>query len=103
MLRNLSIAVLLPFLAACAAHDQRMATDFMPLSDGRWTYKSFADAGTPLESEAGERYRMQMLEIWLGENNRCQDGYSITSRQPIKRSTGLIGDIYDVHYEGVCT
>lgn len=102
MIRTAMTAAAAMLLASCTSYDQRMATNFMPLEDGKWRYQTFADAVQPLERASAEAYRMEMLEIWLGENNLCPAGYTIISKQPVKRSSGGLGDIYDVYYEGAC-
>ena len=86
-------------VASCATYDQRMATDFAPTANGGWTYRTFADLANPLDSASGEAYRMQMLDIWVRENNICPTGYKADNRRSIKRG----GAVHDVYYDVTCT
>lgn len=97
-MRICGIILVAAMLSGCAAtYDQRMATDFIPTADG-WTYKTFADIANPIDSDIAERYRIQMLEIWLTENAMCSNGYTIKNKQSIRRN----GPVFDVYYFGSC-
>lgn len=90
-------------ISACStSYDRQMATSFMPTQAG-WSYKAYADAMTPLDSEAGEKYRISMLEQWLSVNKMCASGYAIDSRRPVVVAEAALGTSYHVYYDGRCT
>lgn len=91
-MKNVLALLICTALAACATYDQRMATDLTPNADGTWTYRSFADVATPLNSEAGENRRLEMLEIWLKNNSLCPGGYVVQDRQVLHRG-GAVSDV----------
>jgi hypothetical protein len=100
-LRALVVLVSLNALGACESLDRRTNTDFVPAGQ-TFKYKGFADAIFRLDTEEGEKYRMRLLEEWLKLNNGCPKGFTIISRTPVRRSQGILSDIFDVYYEGRC-
>ena len=56
----------------------------------------------PLESVSAEAERRIWLEQYLRDNRLCTNGYEVAQRKPVLKSKGLLGDIYDVYYEGRC-
>jgi hypothetical protein len=71
--------------------------------DGGFEFRAIADAAYPEASANGEAWRMKWLKQRLTETGTCPNGYAITSRKPVLFSTGSLGSIYDVYYEGRCT
>jgi hypothetical protein len=63
---------------------------------------AIADAAYPEASANGEAWRMRWLEQRLVQSGTCPNGYTITARNPVLLSTGALGSIYDVYYEGRC-
>lgn len=91
------------FLAGCAAMDRADLTYLEPLrEDASYRYfkfKAFADLVYPLDSESGERTRMEWLETWLDDNGLAGKKYEVVSRVPVVKNKGLFGDTHDVFYE----
>jgi hypothetical protein len=103
MFKWLVLCALLVPVAGCVEINRVNETSFVPASDGTWKFKGYADAEYPLDTDAGEQARTTMLEKWLQENHLCAGGYTITDRQAVKKSSGLLADTYDVYYTGHCT
>ena len=77
------------------------STAFDATEDG-FAFRAIADAAYPEETANGEAWRMKWLEQRLGETGICPRGYTITARETRRLSTGALGSIYDVYYEGRC-
>jgi hypothetical protein len=101
-------ATLLPAIAAllllggCELLHKPESTHFTPVAGG-FRFRAIADAAYPENSPNGEAWRMRWLEQRLKQSGTCPDGYVITSRKTDRLSTGSLGSIYDVTYEGRCT
>ena len=94
----LSIALL---AAGCAYLHKPESTQFDATKDG-FEFRAIADAAYPEGSANGEAWRMKWLEQRLAQSGTCPNGYTITSREAKHLSTGSLGSIYDVYYEGRC-
>jgi hypothetical protein len=70
--------------------------------EGGFEFRAIADAAYPEASANGEAWRMRWLEQRLVQSGTCPNGYTITARNPVLLSTGALGSIYDVYYEGRC-
>jgi hypothetical protein len=70
---------------------------------GVFEFRAIADAAYPEHTANGEAWRMNWLEQRLQQSGTCPNGYRITSRRPVLFSTGALGSIYDVYYEGRCS
>lgn len=100
----LTLLLALFALTGCETSDRIQTTEFIPEANGTFRYKGVADALNPIDSQDGEARRMRMLDEWMHLNSACQNGYKITSRQPVLRNMGIVGKgVYDVWYEGRCT
>lgn len=90
-------------LAGCASLDRSDLTSLEPLREDTsyryFKFKAFADLVYPLDSESGERTRMEWLETWLIDNGLGGKKYEVVSRVPVVKNKGLLGDTYDVFYE----
>lgn len=95
-----AVAVAL-LLFGCEALSKPESTHFKPVSGG-FAFRAIADAAYPEASPNGEAWRMNWLSQRLKASGICPNGYVITSREPIRLSTGALGSIYDVYYEGRC-
>ena len=89
------------FVGGCEALRKPESTSFRSAGAG-FTFRAIADAAYPENSPNGEAWRMQWLEQKLAESGVCPNGHEITSRKPELLSTGALGSIYDVYYEGRC-
>jgi hypothetical protein len=89
-------------LSGCEALSKPESTRFHA-TDGGFEFRAIADAAYPEGSPGGEAWRMSWLEQRLQATGTCPNGYEITSREPVLLSTGALGGIYDVYYEGRCT
>lgn len=99
----LSIA-LLACTSGCANFDRISATSFEPLNNCKegyqcFKYISYADAVFPEGDEKAEKYRLEMLRIWLKNNGLEYAKYKITSRKAVLTNHGLLGDVYKIYYE----
>jgi hypothetical protein len=102
ILRSLILCAALS-LAACSTQERIDTTAFEPQADANtFRYRAYADASVRLDVPWAEEYRMDMLKEWLELNHKCPDGFTITSRKPVKKSEGIFADIYDIYYEGRC-
>lgn len=89
--------------AGCENMDRVTTSDFMPPgADGKFRFKGVASVNEPLNDPAAEQKRERMIAEWLRLNKLCQGGYEIISRSPVLRNRALLGDVYDVFYEGQC-
>ncbi len=99
-------AVFLPLLAmlagGCDYVSKPESTRFDTVAGG-FKFRGIADAAYPEATANGEAWRMRWLEQRLAQTGTCPRGYQITSRKPVLLSTGTLGSIYDVYYEGRCT
>jgi hypothetical protein len=95
-------AVILLLVGGCEAFHKPESTSFRAV-DGGFKFRAIADAAYPEASANGEAWRMRWLEQRLAANGVCPDGYIITSRETELLSSGALGSIYDVYYEGRCT
>jgi hypothetical protein len=98
----LAAAVLALSLSGCAYLSKPESTRFDRVSGG-FEFRAIADAAYPEASTNGEAWRMRWLEQRLEETGTCPNGYTLTSREPVLLSTGALGSIYNVYYEGRCT
>jgi len=103
-MRVLAVVPLIAFLCVgCENYDRVITTDFVPPgADGKFRFKGVASANEPLNDPAAEQKRERMVAEWLRLNGLCQGGYEIISRSPVLRNRALLGDVYDVFYEGRC-
>jgi hypothetical protein len=108
MMKHRSERRLLPLVAAwslllsgCAYLHKPESTEFDATADG-FAFRAIADAAYPEDTPNGEAWRMRWLEQRLLETGTCPHGYTITSRETERLSTGSLGSIYDVYYEGQC-
>lgn len=89
-------------LSGCASRDFNL-TKFRPSGQDEqysyYIYESFADAVYPEDSNSAEAQRIKWLKQWINENELPMDKYEIVSRKAIKKSVGLLGEIYDIYYE----
>jgi hypothetical protein len=86
----------------CAMLHKPESTAFTPVTGG-FEFRAIADAAYPEASSNGEAWRMRWLDQKLKASDTCPNGYAITSRRTKRLSTGALGSIYDVYYEGRCT
>jgi len=96
-----SVAFVL-LISGCAVLSKPESTHFDSVRGG-FKFRAIADAAYPEASPGGEAWRMTWLARNLKDNRVCPNGYVITSRKPVLLSTGTLGSIYDVYYEGRCT
>jgi hypothetical protein len=96
------IAAALSMLAAGCAFLHKPESTHFDAVDGGFEFRAIADAAYPEASANGEAWRMKWLEQRLAQSGTCANGYTITSREPVLFSTGALGSIYDVYYEGRC-
>lgn len=89
-------------LAGCEALSKPESTRFEAVHGG-FEFRAIADAAYPEASPNGEAWRMKWLAQRLQQNGVCPNGYVITSRETERLSTGALGSIYDVYYQGRCT
>ena len=101
-LRPAGIAALAVLLAGCEYLSKPESTRFDAV-EGGFEFRAIADAAYPENTPNGEAWRMKWLRQRLAETGTCPAGFTITSRKPVLLSTGAIGSIYDVYYEGRCT
>jgi hypothetical protein len=95
-------AIALPLLiGGCAYLSKPESTQFDAVRGG-FEFRAIADAAYPEASANGEAWRMRWLEQRLRETGTCPHGYRITSRETKRLSSGTLGSIYDVYYEGRC-
>jgi hypothetical protein len=85
----------------CSYLHKPESTAFDATEDG-FAFRAIADAAYPEETANGEAWRMRWLEQRLAETGTCPRGYTITARETKRLSTGALGSIYDVYYEGRC-
>jgi hypothetical protein len=97
---RVAIALLL-LVGACEALHKPESSSFKPVPGG-FKFRAIADAAYPEASPNGEAWRMKWLDQRLKKSGVCANGYAITSRTPVLLSTGALGSIYDVYYEGQC-
>ncbi|WP_395016126.1 hypothetical protein [Dongia sp.] len=95
-------AVVLPMLAGGCEYLKKPEATRFDAVDGGFEFRAIADAAYPEDSANGESWRMRWLEQRLQQTATCPNGYEITSRKPVLLSTGALGSIYDVYYEGRC-
>lgn len=99
----LAYVALFSIILGCASFDRIAVTKFEPIRTeaGAQVFKftAFADAVYPLKSEDAELTRIEWLETWLADNGYDPKKYEVTSRVPVLRNKGLIGEVYDVFYE----
>src|SRR3954467_11159392 len=96
------IAALANLVVGCAYLSKPESTHFDQVSGG-FEFRAIADAAYPEHTVAGEAWRMKWLEQRLHQTGTCPNGYTITAPEPTLLSTGSLGSIYDVYYEGRCT
>ena len=97
-----ALALGLVGLAGCEMLERPQSTRFEAVTGG-FEFRAIADAGYPEASANGEAQRMSWLARNLKDTGTCPHGYKITSRKPVLLTTGELGSIYDVYYEGRCT
>ena len=99
-----ALAILGPalLLTACTYLSKPESTRFDPEAGG-FEFRAIADAAYPEHTANGEAWRMRWLEQRLIQTGTCPQGYTITSRKPVLLSTGALGSIYDIYYEGRCS
>jgi len=95
------IVVLVLLLGGCEALSKPESTSFHTVRGG-FEFRAIADAAYPEASPGGEAWRMTWLAQRLKASGTCPNGYEITSRKPELLSTGALGSIYDIYYEGRC-
>jgi hypothetical protein len=101
--RERTIALcLVCLLGGCEALSKPESTRF-EATRGGFEFRAIADAAYPEASPGGEAWRMSWLAQRLKQTGTCPSGYEITARKPVLLSTGALGGIYDVYYEGRCT
>jgi hypothetical protein len=88
-------------LGGCSYLHKPESTAFDATENG-FAFRAIADAAYPEETANGEAWRMKWLEQRLAESGTCPHGYTITARETKRLSTGELGSIYDVYYEGRC-
>ena len=98
----LTLVALAPLAGGCAYLSKPESTRF-EAEKGGFAFRAIADAAYPENTAHGEAWRMKWLEQRLEQTGTCPRGYTITAREPVLRSTGAIGSIYDVYYEGRCS
>jgi hypothetical protein len=98
--RALGFAVLVS-LGACSYLHKPESTEFTPKRGG-FEFRAIADAAYPENSLNGEAWRMRWLAQKLVATGICPNGHDMVSRRPVVLSTGSLGSIYDVYYEGRC-
>jgi hypothetical protein len=98
----LTIALLVPSLGGCEYLHKPESTRFDAVKGG-FEFRAIADAAYPEHTANGEAWRMKWLEQRLAQTGTCPNGYEITARETELLSTGALGSIYDVYYEGRCT
>jgi hypothetical protein len=100
--RTMALALALPLLAGGCEYLSKPESTRFEAVDGGFEFRAIADAAYPERSANGESWRMRWLEQRLRETGTCPNGYEITSRRPVLLSSGTLGSIYDVYYEGGC-
>jgi hypothetical protein len=98
----MAIVTLAPLVSGCEALSKPESTRFKAVTGG-FEFRAIADAAYPEASANGEAWRMKWLDQRLLQTGTCPNGYVITRREPKLLSTGALGSIYDVYYEGHCT
>ena len=98
---KIAAAVLALLAGACEALSKPETTQFEAVPGG-FEFRAIADAAYTEASANGEAWRMRWLEQNLTARAVCPNGYVITAREPVVLSTGALGSIYDVYYEGRC-
>jgi hypothetical protein len=88
-------------LGACSYLHKPESTEFTPTRGG-FEFRAIADAAYPEDSPNGEAWRMRWLAQKLAATGVCPNGHDLVSRRPVLLSTGSLGSIYDVYYEGRC-
>jgi hypothetical protein len=88
-------------IGGCTYLHKPESTAFDATEDG-FAFRAIADAAYPEETANGEAWRMKWLEQRLAETGTCPHGYTVTARETRRLSTGALGSIYDVYYEGRC-
>jgi hypothetical protein len=96
-----AITLLSLVLNGCELLSKPESTSF-DATRGGFKFRAIADAAYPESSATGEAWRMRWLEQRLRDSGTCPHGYTITARETALRSTGSLGSIYDVYYEGTC-
>jgi hypothetical protein len=99
-MRDLRLPILL-LVGACSVLHKPESTAFTPTRNG-FSFRAIADAAYPEGSQNGEAWRMRWLAEKLATTGVCPSGFDIVSRRPVLLSTGALGSIYDVYYEGRC-
>lgn len=105
MKRSLYITVgLLIILPGCASFDKSKMTGFEPFSSNgskMFRFKSERNDSLYPDDELGESIRIGWLNEYLADNNYCNNGYKISSREVVKG-----GDLYGLRrsyfYVGEC-
>jgi hypothetical protein len=97
-----AVAALAPLAGGCEALSKPESTRLDAVTGG-FEFRAIADAAYPEASAGGEAWRMKWLEQRLAETGTCPKGYTITARETERISTGALGSIYDVYYQGRCT
>ncbi|GAB2176198.1 hypothetical protein [Dongia sp. agr-C8] len=97
----LAIAAVPLLLTGCEYLHKPESTHFDAM-EGGFAFRAIADAAYPEHTANGEAWRMKWLEQRLRQTGTCPKGYEITARKPVLFSTGALGSIYDVYYEGRC-
>jgi hypothetical protein len=101
-MRKLILALaVVPAISGCQYLSKPESTHFDAVDNG-FEFRAIADAAYPEHTENGESWRMKWLEQKLRQTGTCPTGYTITSREPVLFSTGTLGSIYNVYYEGRC-
>lgn len=101
-MKPIAVASLLLLVGGCEALSKPESTSFTPVRGG-FQFRAIADAAYPEASENGEAWRMRWLQQRLRASGVCPNGYVITSREARPLSTGALGSIFDVYYQGRCT
>lgn len=95
--------ILVTLIAGCTSAYQVQPTKFVPIrSEANFEYfrfEAYADVQYPLDSEKGEKKRIEWLERWLVNNGYPDASYEIISRRPILKRKALLATVYDVYYE----
>lgn len=100
---TIALALALLLLAGGCEYLSKPESTRFEAVEGGFEFRAIADAAYPEQSANGESWRMRWLEQRLRETGTCPNGYEITSRRPVLFSTGVLGSIYDVYYEGRCS
>lgn len=103
-IRPFVMLVFIATLVACVDTNRRQYTTFDATTADTgavtFTYMAMSTVFYPTSSDSAESFRMEMLQEWLDLNELCRNGFQITSRRYISRSSDP--DAKNIYYVGKC-